>query len=61
MEDDLVDTLPQAERELPNLLPSGSRATLAPTICPDPNDFGTLSVIEEVKGQHHETSPGYDP
>ena len=52
MDDDLVDTLPGPEiNTMPNqtLTVQRSTATLAPTVCPDPNDYGTLSVIEETK------------
>ena len=40
-----------------------SRVTLAPTICPDPNDFGTLSMLEEQKDARRNTEIGlgYEP
>ena len=40
LEDELVETLPGPESMLYR---PASRVTLAPTICPDPNDFGTLT------------------
>ena len=61
MDDDLVDTLPGPEiMHMPNRQMVGQRSTttLAPTICPDPNDYRTLSVIEENKTT---LDPGYEP
>ena len=60
----MVDTLPGPEHQLYR---PASRVTLAPTICPDPNDFGTLSMIKESKEHgrrntsHTEIGLGYDP
>ena len=61
LEDELVETLPGPEGFLYR---PASRVTLAPTICPDPNDFGTLTQLEESKEhgrRNTEIELGYEP